>query len=226
MLVFTQVRSIKATNQSKIQSLSQLKKHNAIYVLKYYYEEQPDKILFTSARGRAIKKDGSFCLVEYDPADVTKVTYTSCFDPDGIPTQFGSGNEITKITKDSLTVNFKGKDTTFFINAEKRLKDPTALWFWKHRPKLNETVIVAGVRKNFTTKSVDLVNVSYTYEGKENINVLGKTQLCYKVKSVSLNGSTGIYDERWFDDNGMIVREKHVVGKDGIRVSELIRIID
>ena len=201
-------------------------KPTVIYVLKYYYPEEPEKIISTRAYSRSKNKDGSFCMIDYDPNNMNKPTYSSCFDTNGIPTQAGIDKEVTKIYADSIRLNFKGKDTTVLINTAIQLKDPTALWFWKHKPQLNETVTVGGIRKNFITKTIDLVSVAYTYMGEEKIEVLGKMKTCYLVKSVPLNGSKGVYDERWFDEQGMLVKEKHVVGKDGIRIAELSEIVN
>jgi hypothetical protein len=223
LLIFTQ--GVKAQSSQPKENVFSNKdiKHTKIYVLKYYYPEEPDKIIYRRAYGRSKNKDGSFCLIDYDPA-TNKPIYSSCFDPNGIPTQTGNDKEPTKIYRDSIRLNFKGKDTTILINTVKELKDPTTLWFWKHTPKVNETVTVGGIRKNFITKSIDLVSVAYTYMGKERINVFGKIKTCYLVKSIPLNGSKGVYDERWFDQKGMLVKEKHVVGKDGTRIAELSEI--
>src|ERR1700743_2175075 len=195
-----------------------------IYILKYYYPEEPTKVISTRAYSRSVNKDGSFCLIDYDK--MNSPVYSSCYDANGIPTQSGNEKELTKIYRDSIRLNFNVKDTTVLINKAKDLKDVTTLWFWKHTPKVNETATVGGIRKNFITKSIDLVSVVYTYLGKESITVLGEMKICYLVKSVPLNGSTGVYDKRWYDEQGMLVKEQHVVGKDGMRIAELSEIIN
>jgi hypothetical protein len=198
-------------------------KPTVIYVLKYYYPEEPAKIVSTRAYSRSNNRDGSFCLIDYDPNNMSKPAYSSCFDTNGIPTQIEG---LTKIYRDSIRLNFKGKDTTVLINIAKDLKDITTLWFWKHMPKVNETVTVGGIMKNFITNSIDRVSVAYTYLGKESISVLGEMRTCYLVKSVPLNGSKDVYNERWFDEHGMLVKEKHIVGKDGMRIAELSEIVN
>jgi hypothetical protein len=223
LIIITQGAKAQSPKQNDV---SKDKKHLAIYILKYYYPEAPEKIISTRAFGRTENKDGSFCMVDFAPADLTKPVYSSCFDPDGIPTQSGNEKELTKIYRDSIRLNFKGKDTTVLINAAKELKDPTTTWFWKHMPKVNETATVGGIRKNFITNTIDFVRVTYTYIGKEKINVLGEMKTCYLVKSMPLNGSTGVFDERWFDEKGMLVKEKHTVGKDGARIAELSEIVN
>ena len=92
-------------------------------------------------------------------------------------------------------------------------------------PYVNEKVTVSGIRKNFITNTIDKVNVSYIYLGKEKLKILGRTRNFYLVKSFPLNGSEGIYDERWYDKKGMVVKERHVVGKSGVRVTELSKIL-
>lgn len=199
-------------------------KNTPIYVLKYYYPEAPENILFTRAYGRIIHNNGTFCLIDYTRAEKNKPIYSSCFNKEGMPIEFGNYKEVTKIYNDSIRLNFRGKDTTVLTPKADALKDPTTLWFWKHIPKVNEKVYVSGIRKNFITNSIDLVSIAHTYLGKESIDVLGKTKTCYLVKSVPLNDSKDVYDERWYDEQGMLVKEKHAVGKDGFRIGELIEI--
>lgn len=218
--------ALRVNAQSGAQNLDAGRKHTAMYVLRYYYPETPGKILFKRAYRRVEEKDGGFCLVDYDPSDTGIILSRSCFDRDGIPVDFGDEKNLTQIFKDSVRLSFKGKDTTILMNTAKELKDATSLWFWKHTPKISDTVIVGVVRKNFITKSIDLVRVAYVYCGKEKITVLGKMEACYKVKSFPLNGSKGVYDERWFDKKGMLVKEQHTVGKDGSRIGELTEIIN
>lgn len=200
-------------------------KKTSVYFLKYYYEEEPDKILNSRVTCRIINEDSSFCLVDYDLKNLSKTTYSSCFDLNGMPTHYGSEKEMTSVLKDSVRLNFKGRDTTLLINSIKGLQNPTSLWFWKYMPYVNETVIVGGVRKNFIANTIDKVNVSYTYLGKEKLKILGKTKRCYLVKSFPLNGSEDVYDERWYDKKGMLIKERHIVGKDGVRVAELSKIV-
>lgn len=211
--------------KAQIKSKDLLQKKTSIYFLSYYYQEEPNKIISSRATGRIVTGDASFCLVDYDLKDLGKISYSSCFDFNGMPIHYGSQKEITKIFKDSVHLNFKGRDTTFLIDSKKELQNPTNLWFWKYMPHVNETVVVGGVRKNFITNTIDKVNVSYTYLGKEKLKILGKTNSFYLVKSFPLNGSEGVYDERWYDKKGMLVKEKHVVGKDGVRVAELSKIV-
>jgi hypothetical protein len=225
-LLFTQVVKAQVSQSKESNFLTDGAKPAVIYVLKSYYPEEPAKIISTRAYARSRNKDGSFCLIDYDPHDMNKPVYKSCFDAYGVPTQSGNEKELTRMYRDSIRLNFKGKDTTVLINTTKELKDETKLWFWKYMPKLNETVTVGGIRKNFITKTIDRVSIAYTYVGKEKINVLGEMKTCYLVKSVPLNGSTGVYDERWFDQQGMLVKEKHVVGKDGTRIAELSEIVN
>lgn len=196
-----------------------------IYFLKYYYEEEPAKIISTRAIGRMVTPDGTFCLVDYDVNDTSKITYRSCFNASGIPTSYGSDKETTKVLENGIRLNFKGRDTTFLINIKEKLQNTTQLWFWIYMPHVNETVIVGGIRKNFITNTIDQVNTSYTYLGKEKLTILGKTKRFYKVKSIPQNGSEDVHDERWFDKKGMLVKERHVVGKDGVRVAELSKIV-
>lgn len=200
-------------------------KQSPVYVLKYYYPEDTTKIISKRAYSRTVNKDGSFCITDYNPVDLQKQIYLSCYDVLGVPTHYGDGTDMTQIYADSLRMNFRGRDTTLVIKAPEQLKDAAVLWFWKYRPKVNETCTVGGIRKNFITHKIDLNSVSYTYLGRENVSVLGKTTSCHKVKSMPLNGSTGVYDERWFDDKGMLVLEHHIVGKDGMRIGKLTEII-
>lgn len=200
-------------------------KQTAIYILKFYYEEDPATIKFNRAYARSVNQDGSYCIQDFDVGNLKSATYSSCYSASGIPTEFGSEKELTRIFKDSVRLNFRGRDTTVMVDTEKELKDITTLWFWKHMPKLNETTTVGGIRKNFITNHVDLVRTAHTYLGKEKISVLGKMTTCYKVKSVPLNGSKDVYDERWYDQQGMLVKEKHIVGTNGVRIGELSEIV-
>jgi len=210
---------------SQIKTSDLRDKKTNIYFLSYYYEEEPDKIINLRAICRIIKKDSSFCLVDYVPKDLDKTIYCSCYDFTGMPTQFGSEKEMTSIIKDSVRLNFKERDTTLLSSSKKELQNPTSLWFWKYMPYVNETVVVGGIRKNFITNTIDKVDVSYTYLRKEKLKILGKTKGYYLVKSYPLNESEGVYDERWYDMKGILVRERHVVGKNGIRVAELSKIV-
>ena len=167
LFIFTQGINVQSTKLKENNFLNKRTKRTAIYVLKYYYPEEPGKIINIRAYGRSLNKNGSFCLIDYDPIDRNKPTYMSCFDENEIPTKSGNDKELTKIYKDSISLNFRGKDTTVLINTAKELKDPTTLWFWKHTPKVNETLIVGGIRKNFITNTIVVVNVVHTYLGKE-----------------------------------------------------------
>ena len=226
MLIFAQVVKAQPLKSKANKYPGTDQKSTAVYFLKYYYEEEPGKIIFSRATGRSVAKDGSFSLIDYQLTDLSKPSFSLCFDAMGMPTQYGNEKEITNVYKDSVRLNFRGKDTTILITAQNKLSNPTNLWFWKYMPQVNETVVVGSVRKNFITNKIDIVDVAYTYMGKVKINVLGKVGTYYLVKNVPLNGSEGVYDERWYDKKGMMVKERHVVGKDGVRIGELTQIVE
>ncbi len=198
--------------------------NKGIYFLKYYYEENPEKILWTNGSSRVINKDKSFCLLSFDLKDVHKSNYKQCFNEIGIPIGDGTESDFTKVYADSIRMKFKKRDTTFLIRTE-TLKDPSTLWFWKYFPKKNETVIVNLLTKNFITNKIEIKQVSHTYLGIDTIKLNGNLKAYYSVYSKAVNGQEGVYDKRWYDENGMVVKEKHVVGTNGTRIAELSQII-
>src|ERR1700761_5028844 len=108
LLIFTQ--AVKA----------QVSKSNTpVYVLKYYYPEDPAKIISTRACARSLNKDGSFCITDYDPNNLDKVFAIASFDRNGMPIQNGDD----KIYRDSIRISFRGRDTMIRVDADK-LKDP------------------------------------------------------------------------------------------------------
>jgi len=225
ILMLIILTSVTISVKAQVKAKDLLQKRTNLYFINYYFEEEPDKIISSRASRRVINGDSSFCIEDYDLKDISKITYSSCFDFNGTPTHYGTEKEITKVFKDSIRLNFKGRDTTFLIDSEKELRNQTNLWFWKYMPYVNETVIVGGIMKNFITNKIDKVNISYTYLGKVKLKILGKTENLHLVKSFPLNGSEGVYDERWYDNKGMLVKEKHVVGTNGVRIGELSKIV-
>lgn len=225
ILLIIVLASLTVHIKAQIKSKDLPQKKSDIYFLDYYYQEDPNKIIFSRATSRIVIGDTSFCFIDYNLKDITKISSSSCLDFNGVPIQYGREKEITKIFKQNVHLNFKGRDTTFAINSKKELQNMTSLWFLKFMPSVNETVIVSFINKNYITNTIDKVSVSYTYLGKQKLKILDENKNFHRVKSFPINGSEGTYDERWYDNKGMLVKEKHIVGKNGVRVAILSRVV-
>lgn len=200
-------------------------KKTSRYFLRYYFEDAPDKVLWNRIVSRVVGDAGAFCLLDYDVKDNKRVVSRACYDQRGIPKESESGKDFIKVFQDSIRLSFMGRDTTLFIKGV-TLRNPIMLWFWKYHPKKMEEVVVAGVRRNFITKKIDRVEVSYVYLGKDRIDVMGKTGRYHLVRSRQVDGNPAVYDDSWYDDKGMMVKEKHVVGNAAPRIGVLAKIME
>ena len=191
-----------------------------VYYLDYFYNDEPEKILRSTGTKREVYPDGSFCLLNFIKEDSINYNYKRCYDEYGNPLGNGTSEKFEYIYKDKLELSFREKDTLIFMNT-KELIDPTQLWFWKKMPKSEDSIVVNGVRKNFITNSIDLISTYYIYLGKEKLKIGPLIYDAHKVKNRTLGKQENVYDERWYDDKGMLIKELHYVGTDGLRIGVL-----
>lgn len=55
---------------------------------------------------------------------------------------------------------------------------------------------------------------------------MGKTGRYHLVRSRQVDGNPAVYDDSWYDDKGMMVKEKHVVGNAAPRIGVLTKIME
>ncbi len=87
---------------------------------------------------------------------------------------------------------------------DRTFTDPTALWFWHTRPKVNESVVVTYLAQNVITTS----QIRYTYEGDDVLTLAGRTVTAHRVREDPL-GADGVYTIWWYDDQGMGIKRYH-----------------
>jgi len=189
------------------------------YALSYYYDDAPGDTLRTSIFQRILRED-SFCEMSFAPGELKDYTFQTCYSMQGQPLGSGGPGSFNAIHENRMDLEFRGRDTTIFLDTS-RLIDPTGLWFWSVQPEKGDTTAVQHVMKNFITNSVDFRNVYHSYLGIDRIEVLSQLGEYHLVRSWADASEDGVYDNRWFDDKGMMVREEHYVGASGVRFAVL-----
>ena len=188
--------------------------------LSYANEKKPENILWTVGFRREVYSDGSFCLLNYDLKDSINYNYKTCFDEFGYPLGNGTSDKFESVYKDKMELNFRGRDTIIYMDT-KKLINPMELWFWKTKPNEMDSVLVNRVMKNFITNSIDIRSSYFKYMGYENIVVSNNEYNAHKVKTWTIGQPKNVYDERWYNDEGILVKELHFVGEDGTRIGLL-----
>ena len=83
-------------------------------------------------------------------------------------------------------------------------RNPTILWFWRTRPRVNESIVVTYLAQNVIATS----QIRYTYEGDEEMTLAGRRVSVHRVREDPV-GTKGVYTIWWYDDQGMGVRRFH-----------------
>ncbi|HEU5181401.1 MAG TPA: hypothetical protein VFW45_11455 [Candidatus Polarisedimenticolia bacterium] len=98
-------------------------------------------------------------------------------------------------------INEKINKTTL---PNRTFRDPTVLWFWRTRPKVNESVVVTYLAQNV----IETSQIRYTYEGDEEMTLAGRKVKVHRVREDPV-GTQGVYTTWWYDDQGMGVKRFH-----------------
>ena len=87
---------------------------------------------------------------------------------------------------------------------DRTFRNPTILWFWRTRPKVDESIVVTYLAQNVIATS----QIRYTYEGDEQMTLAGRRVTVHRVREDPV-GTKGVYTIWWYDDQGMGVRRFH-----------------
>lgn len=108
---------------------------------------------------------------------------------------------------------FGSKGSEQWINEEKsktdmpdsKFRNPTHLWFWKVKPKVNDPVVVTFMAQN----TIATFQIRFTYEGDEEMTLAGKKVTVHRVREKPLSAPDAVYTIWWYDDQGMGVKRYH-----------------
>lgn len=131
---------------------------------------------------------------------------------DGTPVrsrQEGQWNERWNIFetlygRDSATQKINEQSNVSRLKAS-TFRDPKALWFWKTRPKIGESITVKFLAQN----TISTFEIKFTYEGDEVMTLRGRKVTLHRVREQPLSASEGVYTIWWYDDKGMGVKRYH-----------------
>lgn len=96
-------------------------------------------------------------------------------------------------------------EVTKQVASRKAYRNPTNLWFWKTKPAPGTSETVKFVAQNV----IQDFEIKFTYEGDEELEILGKKIKVHRVMERPLRAPEGVYTVWWYDDEGMGVKRHH-----------------
>lgn len=200
-----------------------------VFYLDFYNEETPDETLWTHGQQIKVSSNEFVDILSFKKNDSKNPIYKKSYNSEGMPLSYLNGPDFTTkkgtlFFTEHVKLSFKGKDTIVPFRQEIFI-DPTVLWFWKINPEKGKTITVKSVVKNFITNTIDLSETYYTYKGLDKLEINNSIGLYHKVHSYWGQKEDNGYDESWYNDQGVLVKQIHHVQGHGKRIAKLSKIL-